>query len=134
LHLGVREANGEIVAAAVTAGDFRDGQRLPELLGQCDAEITQVSGAGAYDTRDCYELIDKRNAQAAIPPRRGARIWRPGNANGPPLTRDEGLRHSRRSGRAARKQAIGYHRRSLGETTGFRIKTIAGQPGAFARL
>jgi hypothetical protein len=86
LHVGVDAASDEIVAAAVTTNGLGDGQLLPELLDQIDADIMQVSGAGAYDTGACYAAISARKAQAAIPPRRGARIWRHGNANDPPRT------------------------------------------------
>lgn len=127
LHLGVDAAGGEIVAAAVTTNDFSDGQLLPELLAQIDEDIAQVSADGAYDTRACYAAIDQHQAQAAIPPRRGARIWQHGNANAAPLARDENLRRIRRMGRAAWKRASGYHRRSLAETAMFRIKTIFGE-------
>jgi hypothetical protein len=60
------------------------------------------------------------------PPRRGARIWRHGNANDPPLARDESLRSIRRTGRGVWKRAIGYHRRNKAKTAIFRIKTIFG--------
>ncbi len=112
LPVGVDEANGEIGAAAVTTNDLGDGQRLPELLDQIDADIAQVSGDGAYDTHACYTAISARQAQAAIPPRRGARIWRHGNSKALPLARDKNLRCIRRLGRAAWKQKLGYHRRS----------------------
>jgi IS5 family transposase len=126
LHVGIDAATGEIVAAAVTTNDFSDGQLLPELLDQIDADIAQVSGDGAYDTHAGYTAISARQAQAAIPPRRGARIWRHGNSNDPPLTRDENLRSIRRTGRAVWKRAIGYHRRNKAETAIFRIKTLFG--------
>jgi IS5 family transposase len=126
LHVGIDAATGEIVAAAVTTNDFSDGQLLPELLDQIDADIVQVSGDGAYDTGACYAAISARQAQAAIPPRRGARIWRHGHSNDPPLTRDESLRSIRRTGRGVWKRAIGYHRRNLAEAAIFRIKTIFG--------
>src|SRR5919112_5659502 len=57
LPVGVDEANGAIVAAAVTTDDCSDGQLLPELLDQIDADIAQVSGDGAYDTHACYTAI-----------------------------------------------------------------------------
>jgi IS5 family transposase len=126
LHVGIDAASGEIVAAAVTTNDFSDGQLLPALLDQIDGQIAQVSGDAAYDTRDCYQAIATRKAWAAIPPRRGARIWRHGNSNTPPLARDENLRSIRRIGRGAWKTEISYHRRSLAETAIFRIKTIFG--------
>jgi hypothetical protein len=112
LPVGVDEANGEIGAAAVTTNDLRDGQRLPELLDPIDADIAQVSGDGAYDTHACYTAISAPQAQAAIPPRRGARIWRHGNSKALPLACDKNLRDIRGIGCAAWKQKLGYHRRS----------------------
>src|SRR5215210_807943 len=112
LHVGIDEANGEIVAAAVTTDDFSDGQLLPELLDQLDADIAQVSGDGAYDTHACYTAISARQAQAAIPPRRGASHWRHGNSKALPLARDKNPRNIRRNGCVAWKHKLGYHRRS----------------------
>ena len=125
LHVGV-DAGSDESGAAVTTNDLGDGHLLPELLDQIDADSVQVAGDGAYDTGECYAAISARQAQAAIPPRRGASHWRHGNANDPPLTRDESLRSIRRTGRAVWKRAIGYHRRNLAETAIFRIKTIFG--------
>jgi hypothetical protein len=68
-----------------------------------------------------------------IPPRRDAKIQRHGNTAGPRLARDENLRRIRRIGRAAWKEESGYHRRSLGETAMFRMKTIFGSGVASRR-
>jgi hypothetical protein len=127
LHLGVDADSGDLVAAAVTTNDLSDGQVLPDLLDQVDGAIDQVSADGAYDTRACYAAIDACQAQATIPPRRGAHIWQHGNAHDPPPARDENLRAIRRMGRKRWKQACGYHRRSLAETAMFRIKTLFGE-------
>ena len=54
------------------------------------------------------------------------RSMRHGNTSGPRLARDENLRRIRKIGRAAWKEESGYHRRSLGETAMFRMKTIFG--------
>jgi hypothetical protein len=70
--------------------------------------------------------IEPRDARAGIPPRCGARIWQHGNSNDPPLARDENLRCIRRVGRKRGKQTYGYHRRSLAETTVFRVKITIG--------
>ena len=126
LHLGVNAANGEIVAAAMTTHSISDGEMLPDLLSQIPEPIEQISADGAYDTADCYEHIGEQGARAAIPPRRGARIWQHGNAGKPPLARDENLRAIRGKGRKRWKQEIGYHQRSLAENTMFRIKTLFG--------
>ena len=61
-----------------------------------------------------------------IPPRHGARIWQHGNCKAERLARDENLRRIRQIGRAAWKVESGYHRRSLVETTMFRVKSLFG--------
>jgi IS5 family transposase len=126
VHLGVDEASGEIVAAVVTTNDYHDSQLLPDLLEQVGEEIKQVSGDGAYDRRTCYEAIEKRKARASIPPQHNAKIWQHGNTKAERLARDENLRRIRQVGRAAWKRESGYHRRSLAETTMFRLKGIFG--------
>jgi IS5 family transposase len=124
VHVGVDEASGEIVAAVVTTNNYHDSQLLPDLLSQVDEEIRQVSGDGAYDRRTCYEAIAEREAQASIPPQHNAKIWQHGNTKAERWARDENLRRIRQIGRAAWKRECGYHRRSLAETTMFRLKTL----------
>ena len=126
VHLGVDEASGEIVAAVVTTNNYSDSQVLPDLLAQVDEEVKQVSGDGGYDRRNCYEAIGERQAQATIPPQHNAKIWQHGNTKAERLARDENLRRIRQIGRAAWKRESGYHRRSLAETTMFRLKGIFG--------
>lgn len=126
VHVGVDEASGEIVAAVVTTNGSHDSQALPDLLEQIEEEIVQVSGDGAYDRRTCYEAIRTRQARAAIPPQHNAKIWQHGNTKAERMARDENLRRIRQIGRAAWKRECGYHRRSLAETTMFRLKTIFG--------
>jgi DDE family transposase len=119
-----RELLGEIVAAVGTTNNYHDSQLLPDLLAQVDEEINQVSGDGGYDRRNCYDAIRARQAQATIPPQRNAKIWQHGNTQAERLARDQHLRRIRQSGRTAWKRESGYHRRSLAETTMFRLKTI----------
>jgi IS5 family transposase len=126
VHVGVDDASGEIVAAIVTTNSAHDSQELPDLLAQVEEEILQVSGDGAYDRRGCYDAIRQRRARAAIPPQHNAKIWQHGNTKAERLARDENLRRIRQIGRAAWKRECGYHRRSLAETTMFRLKTIFG--------
>lgn len=124
VHVGVDEASGELVAVVVTTNNYHDSQLVPDLLAQVDEEIKQVSGDGGYDRRHCYEAIRARQAQATIPPQHNAKIWQHGNTKAERLARDENLRRIRQIGRAAWKRESGYHRRSLAETTMFRLKTI----------
>jgi IS5 family transposase len=126
VHVGVDEASGEIVAAIVTTNSVHDSQEVPDLLAQVEGAVAQVSGDGAYDRRTCYDAIRERQARAAIPPQHNAKIWQHGNTKAQRLARDENLRRIRQIGRAAWKRECGYHRRSLAETTMFRLKTIFG--------
>jgi len=124
LHLGVDDQSGEILAAVVTTNGISDAEVLPELLDQIPDEIDQVSADGAYDRSNCYDAIEEREATAAIPPRKDAKIWFHGNRKGAPHPRDENLRTIRKRGRSRWKKEINYHRRSLGETMMYRLKTV----------
>ena len=103
--MGIDESTNEVVAVELTENSVSDG---------------------AYDTSNCYNALDKRGAQANIPPRKNAVLAQHGNCKSPPLTRDENIRSSRKLGRKKWKQNIGYHRRSLSETAMFRIKQLFG--------
>ena len=97
-----------------------------DLLDGVEGEIEQVSGDGAYDQGKCYVEASNRAATPSIPPRKNAIIWQHGNCKAPPHPRDENLRRIRKVGRKKWKSESGYHRRSLSETTMFRLKVIFG--------
>ena len=124
---GGDEATGEVLAAVASTNNVSDDEVLEELLEQVTGKIAQVSADGSYDKRKCYEAIRKREARAAIPPRRGARLWQHGNSKAERHARDDNLRRIRKGGRAAWKRECGYHRRSLAETAMFRLKTLFGE-------
>ncbi|MEL6502368.1 MAG: IS5 family transposase [Cyanobacteria bacterium J06623_1] len=126
LHLGIDEATGEIVSAVATTNDYHDSQVLEDILDGVEDDLQQVSTDGAYDTQKCYEAIQQRQAEAIIPPRKNAKIKQHGNCQKPPLPRDENLRAIRQMGRKKWKRESGYHRRSIAETTMFRLKCIFG--------
>ncbi|MGD1908323.1 MAG: IS5 family transposase [Leptolyngbyaceae cyanobacterium] len=126
LHLGIDEATGEILAATASTNNISDGEVLPDLLNAIEDDIEQVSADGAYDQRKCYDAIRERQARAVIPPRKGAKIWQHGNTKAERHHRDENLRRIRKVGRKAWKRESHYHRRSLAETTMFRLKVIFG--------
>src|SRR5690606_8468417 len=79
LHLGLDERSGEIVAMELTTNDVTDDNVLPDLLDQIEEPIDCVSADGAYDKSHCYLAIDKRGAQANIPPRKDAVLRQHGN-------------------------------------------------------
>ncbi len=125
MHLGVNEATGEIVTAVVSTNDVSDDQVFDQLLDGVESHISQVSGDGSYDQRKCYSEVTHRGAKPTIPPRKNAvRERHHGNCNSPPHPRDENLRKIRQVGRKKWKRESGYHRRSLSQTTMFRLKVI----------
>ena len=126
LHLGIDETTGEIISAVATTNDYHDSQVLGDILDGVEDPISQVSTDGAYDTKSCYEQIERKEAKAVIPPRKNAKIQQHGNCRAPRLTRDENLRAIRQIGRKKWKRESGYHRRSIAETTMFRLKCIFG--------
>jgi Transposase DDE domain len=126
LHFCTDEATLEIVSVVASTNDLSDAEVLPDLLQEVPGEIEQVSADGGYDQRKCYDTLNRHGAKAAIPPRRGAKIWRRANTKAERHVRDENLRRMRKVGRKQWKRESGYHRRSLAETQVFRFKTIFG--------
>jgi hypothetical protein len=126
VHFCTDEATLEIISVVASTNDVSDAEALPELLQDVPGEIEQVSADGAYDQRKCYDTLNRHRARAAIPPRKGARIWRHANSRTERHVRDENLRRIRKVGRKHWKRESNYHRRSLAETQGFRYKTIFG--------
>ena len=126
LHLCVDAATLETVSAVASTNDISDAEVLADLLAGVPGKLEQVSADGAYDQRKCYDTLNQHHAKAAIPPRKGARIWQHGNCKTERHVRDQNLRRIRQVGRQQWKQESNYHRRSLAETTVFRFKTIFG--------
>jgi IS5 family transposase len=126
LHFCTDEATLEIVSVVASTNNVSDAEALSDLLQDLPGKIEQVSADGAYDQRKCYETLNKHGAKAAIPPRKGAKIWRHANTKASRHARDENLRRIRKIGRKEWKRESNYHRRSLAETQVFRFKTIFG--------
>jgi hypothetical protein len=126
LHLAIDADSHEIQAVSLTEAGVDDAEEADGLLKATDRELASVAADGAYDRRKVYRALEGHDARILIPPRRNARIWRHGNSAGPPMPRDENLRHIRRVGREAWEREVGYHRRSLAETGMCRMKTIFG--------
>ena len=121
LHLAVDETSGEILVAEVSTNDYHDSEILPGLLSEIEGEVKQVSGDGAYDTRKCYEAIALLGAIPTIPPQRNAR-----KGHSHSEERNKNLERIEEIGRKEWKEESGYHRRSISETTMFRMKRTFG--------
>lgn len=121
LHLAVNPDNWDNVAVELTTVDVGDSEALPELAAQLEEqEIDHGYGDGAYDTRDCYDVISLHGGQAVIPPRKNAAYWEKEHP------RNQAVSACRKEGRKAWKITVGYHRRSLAETAVYRFKQLIG--------
>jgi transposase len=126
LHLSIDAATQEIVAETLTSKKCDDADLVPEILVQIEPPVRKLYGDGAYDKWKLYDVLAQEEILPVIPPRRGASIKRHGNCAGKPLPRDEAIRGIRRVGRRRWKQEVGYHRRSLVETSISRLKRAFG--------
>ncbi|HFC9211005.1 IS5 family transposase [Vibrio cholerae] len=121
LHLAVDTSTHEIVAAELSLSNVTDAEVLPNLLKQTRRRTIEISGDGAYDTRDCHEAIRFKRAIPLIPPREGAAFWE----NGHPRNLAVGCQKLYGSNNKWKKR-YGYHKRSLSETTMYRVKQLLG--------
>ncbi|GAJ73418.1 LOW QUALITY PROTEIN: mobile element protein [Vibrio sp. JCM 18904] len=121
LHLAVDTSTHEIVAAELSLSNVTDAEVLPSLLKQTRRRIIEISGDGAYDTRDCHDAIRFKRAVPLIPPREGgAAFWE----NGHPRNLAVGCQKLYVSNNW--KKRYGYHKRSLSETAMYRVKQLLG--------
>lgn len=126
LHLSVNAQTQEIVAERLTSRSASDMSQVPALVAQVNQPIGKLYADGAYDQRPVYEELRRAAITPVIPPRKNAAIRQHGNCKGERLVRDEAIRSIRRKGRKRWKEEIGYHRRSLGETSMWRLKQAFG--------
>jgi len=124
VHIAVDPASLEIHACLLSSNDVSDGEALAPLLSQIEGHISLVAADGAYDQGKCYRILKERGTKAIIPPRPNAKIQQHGNHKKPPLVRDENLRAIRKVGRKRWKIEVGYHKRSLAETSMYRFKQL----------
>jgi len=126
LHLTVNPETQEIEAEVLTENSGHDADQVDDMLDQVAGPIDRFYGDGSYDPWKVRESLVSRGIEQVIPPRHDAKIKRHGNTHGSPLPRDQAVRDIRRLGRRRWKEVIGYHLRSLSETTMYRIKCCFG--------
>ena len=124
LHIGIDAETLQIRAIQLTTNNGSDSQVLGDLLDQIpqDEQIDSVYTDGAYDTKQCRQVIADRQAHAVIPPRKNAKPCKDTKTSS--LERNELLRTVKRLGRTIWKNWSGYHRRSLIETKMHCIKLL----------
>lgn len=133
VHLGVDYATQNIVAVETTDAYVHDGPALPGLLDQVPGTITveEIVADGAYGSVRLYGDAKVRGAKLLVPPPKNA-IWHGDIQDGSLIdtpgweVRNSYLRGCIRLGWDEWKRQSGYHRRSLAETSMFRLKTTFG--------
>ena len=129
LHLAVDPGSGEILASELTTAEEGDAALVGPLLDQVAGPIASVTADGAYDGEPVYRAVAERQpnppAAVVLPPRASA-VPSP-TAGTAPTQRDGHVRMIRDKGRLGWQRAVGYGRRSLGETVVFRPKAIIGR-------
>lgn len=123
IHIGI-DSDGEIRMGLLTENNVTDADGYLAMSSQEGARILSFRGDGAYDRRKIYEhLENKKCKEVLVPPQRNAKIWKHGNTKGEKHVRDENLREIRKTSRKRWKRESGYHRRSVVESTMYRLKT-----------
>src|SRR5829696_9264787 len=129
LHLAVDPNSGAILASELTSNDEGDAVLVGPLLDQIPGPIASVTADGAYDGEPVYRAVAARQpdppAAVIIPPRATA-VASP-TANTTPTQRDRHIGMIHDKGRMGWQRAVGYGKRSLGETAMFRYKVIIGR-------
>jgi len=129
LHLAVDPNSGEILASALTTTEEGDAALVGSLLEQITSPIASVIADGAYDGEPVYRAVAERQPDppvAVVIPPRATAVASP-TADTAPSQRDGHIRMIQDKGRMGWQKAVGYGRRSLGETAVSRYKAIIGR-------
>lgn len=95
-----------------------DSEVLPTLLNPLRRKIGSVSGDGAYDTKECHKVLQRKGIIPLIPPRKNTGFWDDGHP------RNEAVKDLKSDTLAQWKINSGYHDRSLSETAMSRYKGL----------
>lgn len=131
LHIGMDPDSGEIIVGELTENGVGggDGQTAEKLIKKVPKGVKRVFGDGAYDSIEFRKKIEKIGAEPLIPPPRDAVVH--GVEDPAFIKRDHAICEIAGLGgddeaRRLWKKLKGYYRRSLGETTMYRIKQLTG--------
>lgn len=132
LHLGVDPDSKEIILAEITSNSVGsgDGQIGKKLLKKAPKSVKRIFGDGAYDGAEFRHEIEKSGAEPIIPPPRDAIVHNE-SLDKAMQKRNDAVKEINGLGgddeaRKLWKKLKGYHRRSLAETTMYRIKQLTG--------
>ena len=129
LHLGIDPVTQEILVCELTDRDGGDATTATKMLEEIDGTLGQVLGDGAYDGGNLRATVERLGGELIAPPPKNATYK--GAKEGWQRKRDVTLAEIQGLGgdsdaRALWKKLVQYHRRSLLETTIYRLKQILG--------
>src|SRR4051794_32234596 len=130
LHLAVDPSTGEILASELTSNDEGDASQVGPLLVQIPGPLGSVTTDGAYDGEPVYRAVAERQPDppvAVIIPPRATATLSAAAVGFTPTRRDQHIQMIRDKERLGWQTAVGYGRRSLGETAMFRYKAVIGR-------
>lgn len=135
VHLGTDYQSRQVIAVRTTHASDHDNQSLIPLLDaipdRLRLHLSEVIGDGAYDSTTLYDEVAERGAKLLVPPPKNA-VWHGDIKEGQLVdnprwkTRNDYVRACLRLGRKQWKQQSGYHKRSIAETSMFRLKRSFG--------
>jgi transposase len=129
LHIGMDPKTKEIIVCELTLNSQGDAETAVKLIRQVSKRVKNVYGDGAYDSFDFRQEIQNLKAHPLIPPPRNAVLHNTAEAHleirNEAILQINGLGGDEKA-RKLWKQLKGYHKRSLAETTIYRIKQITG--------
>ena len=126
LHLGV-DAQGFVVASALTDSGQDDAAEGVRMIGGLDCAIGRFTADGAYDTRAVYEALAPAGGEPCtivIPPRKTAAPSQP--AEELLEQRDAAIARIAEVGRRRWRKESGAHRQARAENAMFRYKRLVG--------
>jgi len=131
IHIGMDPDSGEIIMGEMTGNGkgSGDAEAAERLLKDAPKSIERIFGDGSYDGFSFRKSVESMRAELIVPPPINAvvhesqdpAVVKRNNA----LLEIEGLGNDSEA-RALWKKLKGYHRRSLVETTMFRLKQLTG--------
>jgi Transposase DDE domain len=129
LHLAIDPDGSEILASELATSEDGDASQVGPLLDRITAPIASVVADGAYDGEPVHRAVSERQPDPPvamiIPPRASAVAS--SSADTASSQRDQHIRTIEDRGRMGWQTAVGYGKRSPGETAVFRYKVIIGR-------
>ena len=129
-HVGIDAETQEIITCELTSNSEGDAATANKMLKRIPGRLKSIRGDGAYDASELRKTGHLKGAKMIVPPPKNATYK--GSTDGWERERDASLAEIEglgggQEGRKLWKKLIGYHKRSLVETTIFRVKRMLGE-------